>query len=263
MQPIRQDVEKLHFELPGMDLPIRLSDCKKPTCYGPTIAGFLVLLVLAIVYSNKSNTGPACLPSTEVPAVTFANLLAQGESIVSARMAGYVELFDENETSYLPLDFHTISHEKLYEGPLAVSLLGDCVILDIKYTPIVGNDSKILRYAYRGIEMQLRNGRKSAKIPRKMCDFQAPFRFDLPVGQPFSCKQTRNHPCINLLASKHNKQRANLVLSRFELELDGDLEKDYKDAFVNTCDMWREVCGGTSVSNNSTNSRNTTTGKQA
>jgi hypothetical protein len=202
--------------------------------------------------SNNPTSVNLCYPLRSVPNVSVVDYASTDEGAAFARLGGYVELFEDNETSYLPLDFQVISHDRLYDGPQVVTLMGDCVQLDIRYTVIsAGNTSgntppPPVKYAYQGLDMHIRNGRKAGKVPRKMCEFQSQFRFEQPGDTRYSCKQTRGHLCYHSASSKMAKLRANLVLVTYELEFGEEprpsQKKFQKEPLQNSCDKWKDAC---------------------
>lgn len=218
----------------------------QPVAYYATLASLLsgaaiMIIVLARPSQHRDARGLVCVPAREIPPIGMASLMAEEEGTALARVGGFVELLDEAQgASYLPLGLHTIARDTHYGGPRFVRLVGDCVELELRYSL---NNSL---YHYQSLEMSVRNGaKKSNKIAKKICHFREPFEFEQPDGQRYSCKQTRSHLCVAL---GHNSSaglvaRANLVLSMFELELDGNAtqvqhEEFQKQPLDGSCDRW-------------------------
>lgn len=199
------------------------------------IATVVLLVSIAIVaccffrINNNHHPGHgSCVPFRKIQPIR-QNKLVTDDAAALAHLAGYVELLDENiesnlDSSYLPLEFNTIVHDQLYNGPRVVSLIGDCVTLDIKYSKKKQHNSGEV-YAYEGIDLNIRDGRKLERRPEKRCDFKPGFFLEQAISERYSCLQTRAIRCYhrdqNAIESVA-KQVANLVLSTFELELDGD-----------------------------------------
>jgi hypothetical protein len=227
-----------------MELPISFNDCKKSPINGLVmfIALACTVVVIVLVCRSQTEANNPCVPLKQVPSIGIANLLTAEEERVFAKAGGYLEIFDD-ETTYLPLNFHTVTRDKLYDGPMVVTLVGDCVTLDIKYINGSSENSRAPPvYSYKGVELLVRNGRRTNKVHRKICEFQNQLKFDQPNNLRYSCRQTRNHICSSYVNNQTYKQKANLVLTIFELELDGDPAKGGLDKapLARSCERWMD-----------------------
>jgi hypothetical protein len=208
-----------------------MAGSRKLIC-GGIVSVILVIFIAIAHFAWPKPNGLLCMPTKEIPTISSPKLITPGGS-VSAKLAGYLELLDTSETVYLPLDFHTVSEIKQHTGPDVIEIRSNCVVLEIRY---VKRDAEI---KYTSLDMLIKDGRKPNKVARKVCVFSNPFNFSHSINENYSCKQTRNHLCV----IDRPSQKANLVLTTFEFEINGDLDSASagsfaKKPFGQSCDRW-------------------------
>lgn len=220
------------------------SDTRRMLVYGG-ISTLLALSIVAMVALYRSNNTPACLPSNNIPKIT-SRLLASDDGTALAIMEGYVELLDVNGTSYLPLDFNTLTLEDNYNRYNLVRLAGECVTIEINYTVDLHYRS------YKGLDVLIKDGRKpTMKVAKKICDLSKSFNMTQSKFRRYSCRQTRVHSCKAKEGTfryfgeqpHFNGHKANLVLSRFELDTEANPVKTFEGEFSvgpldDSCNEW-------------------------
>jgi hypothetical protein len=211
------------------------------------VCAFVVIVIFVSVWHRNRPEVVAidrCAVSNELIQPIRSRSLALDGSIgndnnttVLTNIAGFVETFvGGDREGYLNLDFDEIYHDKLYNGPFVVTLQGQCTRLQIKYSARHIDEA----YFFEGIELYIKKKVHESHM-EKFCEFKPQFVLQQPKSERYSCLHTRYHACVHggqLLAS--------LVLSKFELELDGDRYANVEGKFsksptAQSCKLWQNI----------------------
>lgn len=196
----------------------------------------VILVVVAIVISLAAQTmAGSCVPTSTKPDIGSMEIknVASDRGPVLANLAGYVELLGNNSSTYLPLDIDSISFWKPTDSDRTVILESDCFRFTIDLKSRIPDVNP--GYVFTGLKMELKNRSEAS------CGFNGndSFYFFVPQDLRYSCKQVLSHRC-----TREGKSIVNLVLSSFELELEGNTKSVSKGEFTKSawpysCNYWK------------------------
>lgn len=188
----------------------------------PIVALLLVLTVLV--------AGQPFMNEDEMKNIAYQ----QGRVVTNVQ--GYMELAKNNHT--FALDFTEVTQVVSDRDPdkRYLQLSGEQFFLQIEY--VYQNEGQSSgHYQFGNLIMLVRNKRRGGAY-MQVCFFDQKFSFVLPENSRYSCNKEQTHRC-----SRNGELVANVVLTTFELELDGNPEKVKelqfsKPAWPESCEHW-------------------------
>lgn len=162
--------------------------------------------------------------------IELKNIAYKREGVV-ANVQGYLSIND----SRMKLDFANVTQARRSEDPdhRYVRLSGEEFVFELEYVRQDGGKPSE-HYQFSDLTMLVRDKRPGHAYST-ICFFDEQFALALPAKSRYSCNREQSHQC-----SLNGKPVANLVLTAFELEVDGVPSKAAKLQFSKN--PWAESC---------------------
>lgn len=176
----------------------------------------ILLILLSLAHPILIASSHRCQLSKEVPTLRVARVVhTEPDATRIAKLAGYIQVYD---LGYLTLDINHIRFDILKNR---IVLEDDCVSL---YYSVYKNRSGNERIS--SVEWTFADGNEDfIKSTYDKCDLISPIIDHLfPLAYRYWCPNRQTYKCMKKEGDGTYKPIAELVITSFELELDGDEE---------------------------------------